>query len=130
MDENNSYDRPSTVRSPGQGEEVRLTALGHMLDSGQVAGRVRAMAAYPAGVTVGTEPLNLKSLTLQLSMMGGGAAQGDLTEPRSHTSKNCFIDTARLGSAARSSGPVENTWELWLFWPRSSCDHSRGNQKS
>lgn len=33
--------------------------------------------------------------------------------------------------AAHSSGPVENTWELWLFWPRSSrSHHSRGNQKS
>lgn len=34
-------------------------------------------------------------------------------EPKSHTSKNCFIDTVKLGLAARSGGPVENTWELW-----------------
>lgn len=109
-----------------------MTALGRLLDSGQVAtGREsEGNGCYPTGVAGGTESLNLKSLTLQLSVMGGGAAQGDLTEPRSHTSKNCFIDTVWLGSAAHSSGPVENTWGLWLFWPRSSRDHSRGNQKS
>lgn len=60
-----------------------------------------------------TKPLNLElSPCLTAVEHDEGAAQGGLTEPRSHTSKNCFIDTARLGLAAHSSGPVENTWEL------------------
>ena len=60
-----------------------------------------------------TEPLNLElSPCLNSVEHDEGAALGGLTEPRSHTSKNCFIDTARLGLAAHSSGPVENTWEL------------------
>lgn len=50
-------------------------------------------------------------------------------QPRSHTSKNCFIDTARWASRPLS-GPVENAWDLWPFWPSSSRGHSRGNRKS
>lgn len=56
-------------------------------------------------------------------------AQGGLTEPKSHTSKNCFIDSVSLGLAARSAGPVENTWELWCLW-LDSHRHSRRAQET
>lgn len=32
-------------------------------------------------------------------------------EPKSRTSKDCFIDTVRLGYPCRCA--VENTWGLW-----------------
>lgn len=75
---------------------------------------MRAMGFLSSWSSFGDQALEprVKSLSNSAVEHDEGAAQGGLTEPRSHTSKNCFIDTARLGLAAHSSGPVENTWEL------------------
>lgn len=105
-----------------------MTALGRLLDSEHVWwGEVECgqWASYPAGSAMGTESFEPQVLS-DFAVEHEGTAQGGLTEPRNHISKNRFIDTARLGSTAHSSGPVENIWELWLL----SHGHSRGNQKS
>lgn len=82
-------------------------------------------ASDPSGVAMGTEPLNIKSLSNFAVEHDEGAAQGGLTAQESYL-KELLYSYCTLGSAAHSSGPVENTWELWLF----SHGHSRGNQKS
>lgn len=62
-----------------------------------------------------------------LALWGCQGDTGGPTEPRSQTSKNCFIDTARLGLAAHSSGPVENTWGV-AGWLRSSQPRQRATR--